>query len=80
MMSSKDKDKRRRKYIEEHGRCCETCGNEPVNFGVRDSCTYDTGPMHRGYKEGDTICNEENGYPMYREATSIYSIDINYAC
>jgi len=76
----KTKDALRKEYIEKHGRCCETCNREPVNHGQRASCSYDTGPMHYGYKEGDIICNEENGYPEYRVATSIYSIDINYAC
>lgn len=76
----KTKAELRAEYIKKHGRCCETCDNNPVNRGQRATCRYDTGPGMVGYKEGDPICKEDNGYPEYVVAKSIYSIDIPYCC
>jgi hypothetical protein len=76
----KSKEELRKEYIDKHGKCCSTCDNEPTNRGMRATCHYDTGPIFVGFKEGDTICNEKNGYPEYQVATSIYSIDIPYCC
>ena len=74
------KEEQRKNYIEKHGIGCETCDRNPVNHGRRATRRFDTGPRYADYTEGDIICNEETGYPEYKVATSIYSIDIPYCC
>lgn len=65
------KEEARKKYILEHGRCCDTCNNEPTNHGQRDSCVHTW--MKPKY-------SKKNDYVFYRKATKIYSIDIPYCC
>jgi hypothetical protein len=67
------KDSQRKKYIKEHGPRCETCGNYPVNYGQRASCNHENEYNTESYEYGKKC-------PQYREATSIYSIDIPYCC
>ena len=63
-----NKNKQRKAFIKKYGRCCSTCDSDPVNHGQRDSCQLEPN------------CNEDNNYPYYREASRIYSIDVNYFC
>lgn len=65
------KDERRKKYIEENGKCCSTCRYNPTNRGQRDSCIFSW---------SDSKCSERNGYPDYSESDKIYSIDVGYCC
>jgi len=67
------KTSERKKYIEKHGPGCETCGSNPVNFGQRDSCHWENEYVTEEYEYGKKC-------PQYREASSIYSIDIHYSC